>query len=306
MTDNQPTTDASAPGEPTSTLSTAAGPVTPGIVPPPVSAGTAPAPGVDPFSRLKGEVVLVTGAAQGIGAAVCQAFAAAGAKVVAADLAFDQTRPTRAPGSRWWQQHLDVCDEDGVEALMDGVEAEPELGTVGVLVNCAGSSTMARVVETTVDQWDFNLGLNARGSFLTARAVARRLERAGRPGRIILIASQAAKNGYRGMGAYVASKHAVLGLVKTLAIEEAAHGITVNAVCPGIIETAMKRRERVEGGLLRGMSAVEVEAEDNSQVPLGRTGQPADVAGVCLFLASDLGSYMTGQGINVTGGMTMN
>ncbi|AXE37563.1 SDR family NAD(P)-dependent oxidoreductase [Acidipropionibacterium virtanenii] len=272
----------------------------------PAASGPVPAPGVNPFARLEAEVVLVTGGAQGIGAAVRDSFAAVGAKVVAADLSFSDEGPARHDGEEFWRAHLDVTDEAGVEALADAVAADPGLGTIGVLVNCAGSSTMARVVDTTADQWEFNLGLNARGSFLTARAVARRLEAAGRPGRIILVASQAGKNGYRGMGAYVASKHAVLGLTKTLAIEEAPYGITVNAVCPGIIETAMKWRERVEGGELRGMSAADVEAEDNSQVPLGRTGQPADVAGVCLFLASDLASYMTGQGINVTGGMTMN
>lgn len=272
----------------------------------PTAPQAAPAPGADPSAGMRGEVVLVTGGAQGIGAAVRDAFAAVGSKVVAADLSFAEAAPARCDGRGFWQAHLDVTDEAGVEALADAVAADPELGTIGVLVNCAGSSTMARVVDTTVEQWNFNMGLNAGGSFLVARAVARRLEAARRPGRIILVASQAGKNGYRGMGAYVASKHAVLGLTKTMAIEEAPHGITVNAVCPGIIETAMKWRERVEGGRLRGMSAGEVEAEDNSQVPLGRTGRPADVAGVCLFLAGEQAGYMTGQGINVTGGMTMN
>ncbi len=124
-------------------------------------------------------------------------------------------------------------------------------------------------------------------------------------GRIIVIASQAGKNGYRGMSAYVASKHAVLGLIKTAAIETAPNQILINAVCPGIIETEMKQRERVEGGALRGMSAEAVRQEDISQVPLKRTGTPQDVANVVLFLASPLSSYMTGQAINVTGGMTM-
>lgn len=255
-----------------------------------------------PFASLEGEVVLVTGARQGIGAAVREAFVAVGAQVVGADLAWEETVPTREPAG-YWRAHVDVSDEEVVESLVDTVEET--LGTIGVVVNCAGLSTMARVVDTPVGDWDLAERVNARGSFLVARAVARRLEAAGRGGRIILIASQAAKNGYRCMGAYVASKHAVLGLTRTLAIEEAAHGITVNAVCPGIIETPMKHRERIEGGALRGMTAEEVEAEDNSQVPLGRTGTPQDVAGVCLFVASDLASYMTGQGINVTGGMTM-
>lgn len=124
-------------------------------------------------------------------------------------------------------------------------------------------------------------------------------------GRIIQISSQAGKNGYVGMGGYVASKHAVIGLTKTMAKELAPDDILVNAVCPGIVETAMKKRERVEGGLIRNMTADEIYAEDCSQVPLGRTANPDEVAHVVLFLASHLASYMTGQAINVTGGMTM-
>ena len=258
----------------------------------------------------------MTGAAQGIGAAVRDAFAARGALVVGADVVFDEGGPTRVsaaasgdlvPASRWpwWRVHVDVTDESSVDALVRSIEADPGLGTVGVLVNCAGSSKMARVVDATLADWEFNQSLNARGSFLTARAVVRGLESARRPGRVILVASQAATNGFRLMGAYVASKHAVLGLVRTLALEEAASGTTVNAVCPGIVETAMKHRERVEGAALRGITPAEVEAEDRSQVPLGRTAQPEDVAGVCLFLASDLASHMTGLAVNVSGGMTM-
>ena len=107
------------------------------------------------------------------------------------------------------------------------------------------------------------------------------------------------------MSAYVTSKHAVIGLTKNLALEVAKDGILVNAVCPGIIETPMKYRERIDGGLLRNMTPEEVAEEDASQVPIGRTGTPQDVANVVLFLASPLASYLTGQAINVTGGMTM-
>ncbi len=257
---------------------------------------------LDPYADLRGALVLVVGARQGIGAAIRDAFVGVGARVIAADLGWDEEEP-RADERGFHRVHVDVSEESSVEALLTRIEAD--FGVVRVLVDSAGLSTMDRVVETRSADWDLNQAVNARGSFLLGRGVASRLEAAGLPGRIIFIASQAGKNGYRCMGAYVASKHAVLGLTKTLAIEEAPHGITVNAVCPGIIETSMKARERVEGGALRGMTAAEVEAEDNSQVPLGRTGQPEDVAAVCLFLASRLGSYLTGQGINVTGGMTM-
>jgi meso-butanediol dehydrogenase / (S,S)-butanediol dehydrogenase / diacetyl reductase len=254
------------------------------------------------FPELAGRVVLVTGGASGIGAGAVAAFVAEGAVVVSADLAHPTGDAVRATDGVW-RVHLDVTDEVQIARVLDDVTER--LGAVEVLVHAAGTSTMAHATDTTEAEWDVNLDVNAKGSFLLAKHVARRLQAAGRGGRIILVASQAGKNGYRGMVAYVASKHAVLGITRTMAVELARDAILVNAICPGIIETPMKWRERVEGARVRGVTAAEIEAEDHSQVPLGRTGTPADVAGVALFLASDLASYMTGQGINVTGGMTM-
>ena len=146
--------------------------------------------------------------------------------------------------------------------------------------------------------------MNVKGlSYLSEAAI--RVMKVRQAGRIINIASQAGKNGYRLMGQYVASKHAVLGLTKVMAIELARDNILVNAVCPGIVETEMKWRERREGAELRGLTPEAIYAEDCSQVLLGRTAQPLDVANVVAFLVSPLSSYMTGQAINVTGGMTM-
>lgn len=256
------------------------------------------------FDELRGRVVLVTGGASGIGAGIVQAFLDEGAIVISADLTLGtESGRLQAGRDREWLAKLDVTDEGAVESLVDRITND--LGPVHTVVTAAGTSTIAFATDTTSNQWDLNLDVNARGSFVVAKHVARVLTARGLPGRIIFIASQAGKNGYRGMTAYVASKHAVLGVTKTMAVELALQGITVNAICPGIIETPMKHRERVQGGAIRGMTPEEVEAEDRSQVPLGRTGTPKDVAGVTLFLASDLASYMTGQGINVTGGMTM-
>lgn len=253
------------------------------------------------FAELRGRVILVTGGASGIGAGIVDAFLAEGATVVSADLS--QPEGLRQGREREWTIGLDVSDEAAVERAV--ADAAAALGTIEIVVTAAGTSTMGYATETTESDWDRNLDVNAKGSFLVAKHVAAGLLAADRTGRIIFIASQAGKNGYRGMTAYVASKHAVLGVTKTMAVELAPRGITVNAICPGIIETPMKHRERIEGGAIRGMTAEEVTAEDRSQVPLGRTGTPADVAGVALFLASDLAEYMTGQGLNVTGGMTM-
>lgn len=253
------------------------------------------------FDELTSRVVFVTGGNSGIGAGVVDAFLTEGATVVSADLSLPAG--LNQTGERSWSVGLDVSDETAVESVLDAV-AEA-VGTVDVVVTAAGTSTMGHATETTGADWDRNLDVNAKGSFLVARGVASRLVAADLPGRIIFISSQAGKNGYRGMTAYVASKHAVLGVTKTMAVELAPRGITVNAICPGIIETPMKHRERIEGGAIRGMSAEDVAAEDRSQVPLGRTGTTQDVAGVALFLASDLAGYMTGQGLNVTGGMTM-
>jgi len=253
------------------------------------------------FDELRDRVVLVTGGASGIGAGIVDAFLAEGATVVSADLSAQDGLVRGRP--REWTVRLDVSDERAVEDVLDAVAQA--VGIIDVVVTAAGTSTMGFATETSGADWDLNLDVNAKGSFLVARGVARRLVDAGRAGRIVFMASQAGKNGYRGMTAYAASKHAVLGVTKTMAVELAPRGITVNAICPGIIETPMKHRERIQGGALRGMTAEEVAAEDRSQVPLGRTGTPQDVAGVALFLASDLAGYMTGQGLNVTGGMTM-
>ncbi len=253
------------------------------------------------FAELAARVVLVTGGASGIGAGIAAAFRREGATVVAADLALPEGLHQGADGT--WTARLNVTDEDAVAALIS--EVSTRIGLIDVVVTAAGTSTLGFATETTEADWDRNLDVNAKGSFLVAKHVAKGLVDAGRTGRIIFISSQAGKNGYRGMTAYVASKHAVLGVTKTMATELAGRGITVNAICPGIIETPMKHRERIEGGAIRGMTAEEVAAEDRSQVPLGRTGTVEDVAGVALFLASDLAGYMTGQGLNVTGGMTM-
>jgi len=255
------------------------------------------------FAALEKQVVLVTGGFQGIGRQVVTTFQSEKAIVIAADLSYQNTELEQV-NDQEYQINLDVSSEASVQNLANQL-VELNL-TPNILVNVAGISTMDYLIDSQTTDFDKTLAVNTRGTYLVSKYIVKLMVAAKKPGKVVLIASQAGKNGYRAMSAYVASKHAVLGLTKTLAIEVAKNQINVNAVCPGIIETSMKHRERKDGAKIRGLTAEAIEQEDNSQVPLGRTGTPQDVANVVLFLASPLSDYMTGQGINVTGGMTMN
>ncbi|MDD9147500.1 MULTISPECIES: SDR family NAD(P)-dependent oxidoreductase [unclassified Sporolactobacillus] len=251
---------------------------------------------------LTGKNVLITGGNSGIGKGIADLFLEAGAGVAIADIAFER-KYTRI-SERLIHLKLDVTDRTSVsEAVRTAAES---LGPITILVNSAGISTMDYAVDIKEEDWDRVMAVNAKGTYLVSQAVAHQMIDGKIEGRIINIASQAGKNGYRCMGNYCSSKHAVLGFTKVMAIELAAKRILVNAICPGIVETGMKHRERIDGAKLRKMTPEQIYEEDCSQVPLGRTANPSDVANVALFLASPLSSYMTGQAINVTGGMTMN
>lgn len=249
-----------------------------------------------------GKTLVVTGGLTGIGKGIADLFLEAGANVVIGDIA---CKPGVEPiHDRLVHIRIDVTSGEDAARLIEC--AVDFFGRIDFLVNNSGTSTMDFAVDIREEDWDKVMDINAKGVYLVSQAGARQMLRQGGGGRIINIASQAGKNGYRCMGNYVASKHAVLGFTKVMALELAREQILVNAVCPGIVETDMKKRERVEGAALRGMTPEDILAEDRSQVPIGRTAEPEDVANVVLFLASPLASYMTGQAINVTGGMTMN
>lgn len=249
----------------------------------------------------KNKVVVVTGGLKGIGRSIADLFLSCGAKVVIGDIGC--LEGVNKEKDNLITIKVDVTNKDNVEAMINA--AVEDFGGIDVIVNNAGISTMDYAVDIKEEDWDKVLDINAKGVYLCSQYAAKAMLEKGNGGRIINMASQAGKNGYRCMGNYCASKHAVIGFTKVMAVELAKHNILVNAVCPGIVETEMKKRERVEGAMLRGITAEDIEKEDNSQVPLGRTAQPEDVSNVVLFLASHLSSYMTGQAINVTGGMTM-
>lgn len=245
-----------------------------------------------------GQTAVITGGLQGIGKAIADLLYQGGASVVVGDIA--ARAQTLAPRHLVVPTNVACCAD--AHRLID--TAILTFGGVDILVNSCGVSAMNPVDAMSEADWQRVLDINVKAIGYLSEAVIPHM-RAKQAGRIINIASQAGKNGYRMMGQYVASKHAVLGLTKVMAIELARDNILVNAVCPGIVETQMKWQERLAGAELRGMTPEAIYAEDCSQVLLGRTAQPSDIAGVVAFLASPLAAYMTGQAINVTGGMTM-
>ncbi|MEA4882344.1 MAG: SDR family NAD(P)-dependent oxidoreductase [Clostridia bacterium] len=253
--------------------------------------------------RFEGKNVLVTGAASGIGKAISEAFASEGAYVVCTDInrgaLDDMVAVIVKSGGRAEGQVMDVTRAGHVNEVINGVVAS--LGRIDVLANNAGVSSMASVLDLTEEEWDFNMNVNAKGVFLCSKAALPAMIAQG-GGKIVNTASMASKIGAPFLAHYSASKFAVLGFTQAFAREAAQYNINVNAVCPGFVATSMQDREVVWEGKLRGMSSEEVRADYIRQTPLGRLCQPEDVARVVLFLASDDADFMTGQGINVTGG----
>jgi meso-butanediol dehydrogenase / (S,S)-butanediol dehydrogenase / diacetyl reductase len=184
-------------------------------------------------------------------------------------------------------------------------DAANRFGSLELAVNNAGVSTMARVVDLTEDEWDFNMDINAKGIFLCAQAEVRHFLRQGKGGSIVNTASMAGKKAAPLLAHYSASKFAVIGFTQALALEVAADGIRVNSVCPGYVRTSMQEREVAWESALRGITPEEVLQDYLRAIPLGRLEEPEDVGRVVVFLLSDRARYMTGQAINVTGGSIM-
>jgi meso-butanediol dehydrogenase / (S,S)-butanediol dehydrogenase / diacetyl reductase len=252
-------------------------------------------------SDLKGKRAIVTGGAVGIGRGIATALAAHGVRVAIADLDSGHAQETAAALSG---DHIgigvDVRQRSSVEAALRDVASR--FGGYDILCANAGVSTMKRAVDITDEEWDFNFDVNARGVFLTNQIAARYfLDR--KQGVIVNTASLAAKVGAPLLAHYSASKFAVLGWTQALARELAPHGIRVNAVCPGFVRTSMQDREVEWEASLRNITRAEVIDDYVRQTPLGRLETPEDIAGLVCFLASDAARFMTGQGINVTGGV---
>ncbi len=261
---------------------------------------------MESLHRFEGKVVVITGASRGIGRGITMRFAREGADVVVAaneELVKDVAEEVRAVGRKSLPLLCDVSDKRSVEALYD--RAVKEYGRIDVSVQNAGVITIARIEEMTEEEWDTVLDVNAKGVFLCCQAAARIMITQGY-GRLINTASGQAREGFIYTPHYAASKMGVVGITQSLAKELAPHGITVNAICPGIIDTDMwVYNDRKWGKLLGSYQPGELMQEWVGGIPLKRAGTPDDVAGLAAFLASEDAAYITGQTINVDGGLIM-
>src|SRR4051794_1774963 len=247
--------------------------------------------------RLENRISLVTGGASGIGAATARRLAAEGARVAVADIDLDGAR-AMAGEIDGAAVAMDVADAASVR---EGVAAaEAELGPVDVLVNNAGTDRFAFFVNTDEALWDFVLGVNLRGTLAVTHAVLPGMQERGR-GAIVSVASEAGRVGSQGSVVYSAAKGGVIAFTRAVARESARYGVRINAVAPGPIETPLlNAAEEIYGEIGARLKQGMIRA-----TAMQRVGEPEEVAAVIAFLASDDASYLTGQTINVSGGLSM-
>lgn len=271
--------------------------------------------------RLKGKSAVVTGAGRnlGIGQGIAARLAKEGARVVLHDLGRvdGDIAPEHGVGTSEELEKMaerirsiggeavtfcgDMLIEDDVASLMDF--AAQKYGGVDILVNNAGIGYLfGPLVEMSVEKWDAVLGVNLRGVFLGIKHAARHMIAQGRGGRVVNIASQAAKTGFAFATAYTASKHGVVGLTRAAALELAEFNITVNAICPNHITTGLGAWQNDFMSKAQGKSVDEYLTEMRARIPLGRTGQVDDIASVCAFLCCKEANYVTAEAMNVSGG----
>jgi NAD(P)-dependent dehydrogenase (short-subunit alcohol dehydrogenase family) len=248
------------------------------------------------MKRLEHRRAIVTGAGQGIGRAIALGLAREGAGVAIADANEESANTVKkeveAAGGNALAISADVSNEDSVAAMVE--TTLQEFRRVDILVNNAGIFPTSSVEEMSEADWDRVIGTNLIGSFLCARAVVPKFLNQG-SGRIISLTSGRAFQGAKNGAHYAASKAGIIGFSKSLALELAPHGITVNVICPGITDTAQPRGHQTE-------EQIYAQAQ---RIPMGRIGQPEDLVGPAIFLASDAAAFITGQTILVNGGSIM-
>jgi 2-hydroxycyclohexanecarboxyl-CoA dehydrogenase len=241
-------------------------------------------------------VAVVTGAASGMGLAISRRLADEGHRIALLDLDGDAAERAaddlRTTGAQALAAKVDVTDRGAVDEALHQVR--DELGTVEIMVTSAGLDEFVPFTDITTAQWERMIAVNLTGVFHSVQAAVPDMLAAGW-GRIVLISSSSAQSGARRMAHYVASKGGVIGLTKALAVELGPHGITVNTIPPGAIDTPMSRRAQANGELPSTDTIAKM-------IPVRRTGTPDDVAAACAFLCSEEAGYITGQQINLSGG----
>jgi 3-hydroxybutyrate dehydrogenase len=256
--------------------------------------------------RLAGRVALVTGGAGGIGAGICRAFAREGAAVAVTDLDLEGARRVSAEiaaeGGRALALPIDVTDAAAVARAAD--DCEQTFGPLEIWVNNAGVSHVVPFLDLSEALWDLELRVNLKGAFIGCQAAIRRML-PRRRGVVLNMSSQSGKTGASQYAAYCASKFGVIGLTQSLALEFARDGIRVNAICPGVVLTALWEGQIEDYARKRGLAVDQVRPYLEEKVPMGRLCTVEDVAGAAVFLASDEAAFITGQAVNVTGGLVM-
>jgi len=250
-------------------------------------------------------VALVTGGARGIGRAICESYAAAGAKVAVADFLEEEAKATaqKLGDDRGMAVKMDVTDVTSIQAGVDAVEAA--WGGIDILVNNAGVFNMASIDKVTKEDYRHQYDVNVGGTIFGIQAVVPSMKKRG-GGSIVNFASQAGRRGEPNIVVYCSTKAAVISITQSLALELAKDNIRVNAIAPGVIDTPMWDIVDAQFAEYEKKPRGQKKREVGEAVPLGRMGDPADVADPCLFLASDDARYITAQTLNVDGGNWMN
>ena len=264
-------------------------------------------PNPAPFADLSGRIALVTGAGSGIGAAIAAELAAAGAAVIVQDLRLDPAASVvesiRATGGTADAVGGDISNPDDVRSIVDGLLHSHE--RVDILVNNAGVQHVAPFESFPLELWNRLLGVLLTGPFLLTQAVLPPMRRHGW-GRIINIASINGKRGEPGKAAYCSAKHGLIGLTRVAALETATDGITVNALCPGLVDTPFIQNQLDDLAAMHGLAREDALAQVYlASIPQRRMLDPSEIASVARYLASDEARGITGQAINVSAGFIM-